>query len=115
MSWFEKFAIKKSDLIISNLQNYGEHIKNDLNINREFEWIANGIDLDELNEIEELDNNTKNLIPKNKFIIGYTGTIGVANALDYFLECANLLKQYKDIHFIIVGNGQEEEKFKFKI
>jgi glycosyltransferase involved in cell wall biosynthesis len=109
MSWFEKFAINKSDIIVSNLQNYGQHLKEDLNIDKEFIWISNGVDLDELSYIEPLDDKIKNQIPKDKFIVGYTGTIGVANALDSFCEAAKLLKDYKDIVFVIVGNGQEKE------
>lgn len=107
MSWFEKFALNKSDSIVSNLQNYGEHIK-DLRINKKFYWISNGVDLDELKEIESIPNNILEKIPKDKFIIGYTGTIGVANTLDSFLEASNYVND--NIAFVVVGNGQEKER-----
>ena len=110
MAFFEKFALKRSDVIVSNLQNYGEHIKNDVGLERNFEWISNGVDLDELNQIEPLDKNIQDKIPKNKFIVGYTGTVGVANALESFLESAIQLQNEKEILFVIVGNGQEKEK-----
>jgi glycosyltransferase involved in cell wall biosynthesis len=109
MSWFEKFALNKSDVIVSNLQNYGEHIKNDIGLNRDFEWISNGVDLDELNQIESLNAKIKNLIPKDKFIVGYTGTVGVANALDSFCQSAIKLQDKNDILFVIVGDGQEKK------
>jgi len=109
MAWFEKFALKKSDVIVSNLQNYGEHMKNDVGIQREFEWISNGVDLDEIAQKEPLSQEVKNKIPKDKFIVGYTGTIGVANALDSFCEAAKILQDNKDILFVIVGDGQEKE------
>ena len=108
MSWCEKFAVKKADLIVSSLQNYDEHLKNDLGINKNFLWVNNGISLDEMNQIEPLAKDIKEQIPKDKFIVGYTGTIGIANALEYFLESAKLLKEYKDIVFVIVGNGKEK-------
>lgn len=110
MSFFEKFALKKSDVIVSNLPNYGEYLK-DININRDFIWISNGIDLDEINQVEPLDDSIKNLIPKNKFIVGYAGTIGVANALDSFLEASKYINN-KDIVFLIVGDGQEKDRLK---
>jgi len=110
MSWFEKFALKKSDIIVSNLQNYGEHIKNDIGLNRDFEWISNGVDLDELANIKPLSKSIIDKIPKDKFIVGYTGTIGVANALDSLLEASIILKDYKNIIFVIVGDGQEKSK-----
>jgi len=109
MSWCEKFAVKKADYIVSSLQNYGEHLKNDLNIDREFIWINNGIDIEEMKKIEPLPEEIKNKIPNNKFIVGYTGTIGIANALDSFLESAKLLESYRDILFVIVGEGKEKK------
>ena len=108
MGWFEKFALKKSDAIVSNLQNYGEHIK-DIGIKRDFVWISNGVDLEELKNIEPLDSQTKEKIPQNKFIVGYTGTVGVANALESFCEAAKILQDNQDILFVIVGDGQEKK------
>ena len=110
MSWFEKFALKKSDIIVSNLQNYGEHMKNDVGIKRDFEWISNGVDLDEIAQTEPLSSELQNKIPKDKFIVGYTGTVGVANALDSFCEAAKILENNREILFVIVGDGQEKEK-----
>jgi glycosyltransferase involved in cell wall biosynthesis len=110
MSWCEKFAIKTADIIVSSLQNYQEHLKKDLNIDKDFVWINNGIDIEEMEKIEALPDNIKNKIPKNKFIIGYTGTIGIANALDSFLKAAEILKDNKDILFVIVGDGKEKSK-----
>ncbi|WP_457743602.1 glycosyltransferase family 4 protein, partial [Sulfurimonas sp.] len=78
-------------------------------IDREFEWISNGVDLDELAQNEPLDENVLKQIAKDKFIIGYTGTVGVANALDSFCEAAKLLEENKEILFVIVGDGQEKK------
>lgn len=110
MSWFENFALRKSDNIVSNLGNYGEHIKN-LGINRDFEWISNGISLEELEELEFLDENIKKQIPNNKFIVGYTGTIGVANAIDSFLDATKQINN-DSILFVVVGDGQEKHRLK---
>ena len=48
MSLIEKFALVKSNVIVSNLQNYGKHIKEVLGKNKEFTWISNGVDENEL-------------------------------------------------------------------
>ena len=110
MGWFEKFALNKSDIIVSNLQNYGEHIKKDIGIDRKFEWISNGIDLEELKHSVPLDHNLIKQIPKDKFIIGYTGSIGVANAMYYYCNSAKLLINNDNICFVVVGDGQEKDK-----
>ncbi|MDB4245696.1 glycosyltransferase family 4 protein [Amylibacter sp.] len=108
MYWFEKFALKKSDIIVSNLPNYGKYVKDRLQFNKPVEWISNGIDLDELRENESLEKRFYSRIPKNKFVIGYTGSVGLANSLEYFCKCAEILRGKKNICFIIVGNGQDK-------
>ncbi|MBF4270251.1 glycosyltransferase, partial [Vibrio anguillarum] len=47
-------------------------------------------------------------LPKNKFIIGYTGTLGVANALQTLIEAAERLQEYTEIAFVLVGAGKEK-------
>ncbi len=43
---------------------------------------------------------------KGKFVVSYIGTAGVANGLDYFLECANVSRKAElPIHFILCGDG----------
>ena len=114
MNWCEKFAINKADKIVSSLQNYGEHLKNDLKINREFFWINNGVDLEEIQKIKPLVKNVEEKLLKDKFIVGYTGTIGIANALDSFLEAVKILKNNENILFVLVGDGKEKMKLKEK-
>jgi glycosyltransferase involved in cell wall biosynthesis len=111
MTFLEKFSLKKSDILISNLSNYSQHIKN-LGISRTAEWVSNGIDLDEMQNIEDLPESIHNLIPKDKFIVGYTGKLGVSNAIVHLLQAAWLLKDNNDIVFIIVGEGQEKDALK---
>lgn len=108
MRWLELFALRRADVIVSVLPNYGEYLK-DNGINRDFVYIPNGIDLEELKNVEDLDENIKKLIPKDKFIVGYVGTVGIANALDVLIKAANILRDYKDIAFVVVGDGSEKE------
>jgi len=108
MKFFEILALKKADLIISNLPNYGEYLK-DNNINRDFVWISNGINLEEMKEVKALPLEVIEKIPKDKFIIGYAGTIGTQDTLDSFLEASRFINK-DDIFFVIVGNGQEKQR-----
>ena len=108
MGWFEKFALKKSDFIVSNLQNYSQHMR-ELGVDREAFWIPNGVDLEEMQNKKPLEDKIVQMIPKDKFIIGYTGKLGVSNAIYYLIEAAKLLQHNVNIHFVIVGQGQEKE------
>ncbi len=104
MSWVEKFGYKKSDAIVSLLPNANVYIDKISKDPTKFHWVPNGIDESLLNN-EELPDEISKEIPKNKFVIGYTGTMGMANALEYLIECSILLKENKDIHFVFVGDG----------
>jgi glycosyltransferase involved in cell wall biosynthesis len=43
---------------------------------------------------------------KGKFVVSYIGAIGLANGLDYILECANASRKAElPIHFFICGDG----------
>jgi glycosyltransferase involved in cell wall biosynthesis len=50
---------------------------------------------------------------QNKFVVSYIGAVGVANGLDYFLECANAVRKAQlPIHFFICGDGALVERLK---
>lgn len=41
-----------------------------------------------------------------KFVVSYIGTMGAANGLDYFIECANACRKAElPVHFILCGDG----------
>ena len=46
---------------------------------------------------------------KNKTVIGYIGTIGLAHKLDFILECADDIKEEK-YHFLIMGDGAKKHE-----
>ncbi len=50
---------------------------------------------------------------ENKFVVSYIGAVGVANGLDYFLECANAARKAElPIHFFICGDGALVDRLK---
>ncbi len=51
----------------------------------------------------------------NKFIIGYAGTVGFIHNVSYILELAEILKNHKDIIFLIVGEGNEKQQLREKV
>jgi glycosyltransferase involved in cell wall biosynthesis len=80
---------------------------------QKFNYIPSGIDISEWNSDEYIPEDHKSLISKLKsegrIVVGYTGSIGLANALDSLVESAKILKDEK-ISFIVVGNGPERPK-----
>jgi glycosyltransferase involved in cell wall biosynthesis len=50
---------------------------------------------------------------QNKFVVSYIGTIGLANGLEYLIDCADASHQTKlSLHFLICGEGAELDKLK---
>lgn len=104
----EKLGYRKSDYIVSLLPNSASYINAISKKPEKFQWIPNGIS-EELMTKEALSDDILKLMHKDKFIIGYTGAMGIANALDYFIDAAQLLIENKDIHFVLVGDGYKKE------
>ncbi len=109
MGWFEKFGYRKSDYIVSLLPNSENYINSISKSPKKFKWIPNGIEEDLLSN-EKVSDTILERIPKDKFIIGYTGTIGMANALEYFIEASKLSVENDKIHFVLVGDGYLKEE-----
>lgn len=109
LQWLEDYAYKKADKVLCVLEYAYKHMhKRGLN-KEKFNYIPNGISMTELEDIELLDKRIIDQIPKNKFIVGYTGSIGTANSLDIFIKVAKLLQIEDSIVFVIVGDGAEKE------
>jgi len=107
---FEKFGYKKAKYVVSVLPHAHLHMTKRGMESDKFVYIPNGISLDEVAQSEDISQEVKSLFPKDKCIIGYLGTIGLANAMDTFLSSAKALKEQKHIHFVLVGKGDEKSK-----
>ena len=114
MRGYEKFGYKKSDKVISLLPNAKEHFLKHGMEKEKFVYLPNGIELNSSPKAQ-LPKEILEQIPKDKFIIAYSGTVGIANNLDYLVEVANLLRDKSDIFFIILGQGGEKARLQTKV
>ena len=112
LQWIEDRAYRRSDRVVSNLKNSVDHMVSRGLDRKKFSWIPNGFSLDEVEQNQDLPESVLSRIPRDKFIIGYTGTIGVANALDTLIDVACRLENCPDIVFVLVGGGREKERLK---
>lgn len=111
---FEKLGYKKAKYVVSVLSNAKEHMKKNGMKEDKFRYIPNGVEFGDKKK-ESLNQDVIAKIPKNKFIVGYAGTLGIANALDYLIDTAILMKENKNIQFVLVGNGGEKERLKNRV
>lgn len=73
--------------------------------------VYNWIDTNQIYHVNRNDNPLfeELNIPKDKFIVSYCGNLGVPQNVEIMVEAAELLKEYTDIYFVIIGGGSREE------
>jgi len=107
----ENYAYKNTDAVISLLPCAEDYMKKHGLKNNKFNYIPNGIMIDEWKSQKELSEEHDSLIRKfkNKFLIGYAGAHGIANSLISIIDAVSLLKR-DDIALLLIGNGTEKDK-----
>lgn len=76
--------------------------------------VRNWVDGDSVRPIEKKDNYLfeKYNIARDKFNVVYAGNLGYAQNIEVILFAAELLKDKKDIQFLIFGKGNQEDEYK---
>lgn len=111
----ERLGYKYSDAIVGTMPNLGEHVCNVLGYSRSTHCIPMGVDVNMFFAPAALPNGYEEMnFPKDKFIVAHVGSIGITNALDTFLECAQALSANLHIHFLVVGDGDLREAYRKK-
>ncbi|HEY9168502.1 MAG TPA: glycosyltransferase family 4 protein [Lutibacter sp.] len=112
LAWIERWGYKNSDLVVGTMPNLVAHVNKVTGQEIKTECVPFGFDLKHFQEDSSSASvNTEYNIPKNKFIIGYAGSIGLSNGLDTFIAVIKKLKDYKNLHFIILGGGGLRETY----
>jgi glycosyltransferase involved in cell wall biosynthesis len=102
----EKLGYRYADAIVGTMPNLGEHVNEVLGQKRFTEFIPMGFSEEPILENNTLpDSYLNEYIPKDKFLVGYVGTIGFDNALDTLFFCAESMQNESNIHFLLVGDG----------
>lgn len=112
----ERLGYKYADAIVGTMPNLGEHVQQVLGYPKTVHCIPMGVDAAAFGMPDLLpDDYSDAYFPKGKFVVAHVGSIGITNALDTFLECAQAMEGQSEIHFLLVGDGDlrqtYEEKF----
>lgn len=114
----ELYLYGKANLIVSVTHSFRERLMlRAVNVDK-IKVITNGVDLSsfcprvkDVNLLEFYD-------LKDKFVIGYIGTHGLAHALEVIIEAATLFKNTDDYYrfrFILIGDGAEKVGLKQQV
>jgi glycosyltransferase involved in cell wall biosynthesis len=112
LQWAEDFGYRKADRVISMLPKAAGHMRAHGMALQKFVYIPNGIDLpDWEGEPAPLPAEHRAALAEfrgsNRFLVGYAGAHGLANALHTLLDAASLL-QDRPVAFLLVGQGPEK-------
>ena len=108
----EKYAYRKADKVVSLLPGVLPHmLEQGMQSENKFEYIPNGIVMDDWKNAAEPGNEHKELFSRlhseGKFVVEYLGGHALSNALDQLLDAAKITK---DTAFVLVGKGVEKAR-----
>lgn len=110
----ERFVYKKSDYLTAHSEGNQDHLVSKGATPSRISVIPNWTDTDLIKPLEKLNEFRKEHNLGTKFIVSFAGIMGLAQGLDSVIETAALLRDYKDILFLLVGDGARTEYLKAK-
>jgi glycosyltransferase involved in cell wall biosynthesis len=104
----ELFLYKKASKVVVVTDAFKENlVKRGIDGNKVF-IVKNGVQLDRFRPAEKNEGIISRLKLRDKFVVGYLGTHGMAHKLDFILDCAREVNG--NIHFLFIGDGAEKDK-----
>lgn len=106
----EKYAIKHCDVVVSVKPGDGEYFYEKYGFDKSrFHCMPNGFLPEEISSADMVSSDS------SIFTVGYVGALSAYYQLDSLVESARILKENKDIHFRIVGGGEDEARLKMLV
>jgi len=116
LGWVEKIGYKYSDLIVGTMPKLDLHVIKILGYSKPFHYSPLGFDPNdyEFQDIYKV-NEFRSRYPEGKEIVGYAGSLGLSNGLDPFIDAIKLMSADKQLHFVILGDGDLKNVYKNKL
>lgn len=110
-TWLEELCYRKASLITGQTKGIVANIQQRMP-HKEVLWVPNGVDLEAIGQAEQAGDpdlaRTRLGIAPNDLVLTYAGIIGHAQGLEVVLQAADRLKDRRDIHFLLIGDGPEK-------
>ncbi len=106
----ESFLYRRADLITAHSEGNRHYIVNAGADPKRVRVIPNWIDTEAIQPMDRQNDLRAGLGLADKFIVSFAGIMGFSQDLETVLESAGLLKNQRDIAFLIVGDGVEKPK-----
>lgn len=107
----ELFLYKRADAIVSVTKSFKKELIERGIDGDKISIVLNGVDLSKYQPAQQKNIKFANDYQlTNKFVVGYIGTHGMAHALEYVIQAAEILKKHTDIVFLFAGGGAAKQK-----
>jgi glycosyltransferase involved in cell wall biosynthesis len=114
MDWFERRAYRDADVVVSLLPAAATHFESRGLPSGRLSVIPNGVSESALvDPTTEAPDTVRAAVDGASFVVGFVGTLGMANALETLIEAARLLEG-EGIRLVIVGRGPDEDRLRAK-
>lgn len=107
--WMEKFLYRKSQHISVISRNFRQILLKKGIRNSKIETIPVWADPDEVRPMQKQNAFRREHGLNDKFVVMYAGNIGLTSCLEDVLFAADILREQKDIQFVIIGEGVKKE------
>jgi len=108
---FENLLYRKAVRVVVNSPGFIPFIENKISKDKII-FIPNGVITKEF-EVEDskVKNFRKSLGLEDKLVVIYAGNVGLANDIKCIIKSAEILRNYKDIIFLIIGGGIKKKEY----
>lgn len=112
LSLVERIGYVHSDLIVGTMPNLIEHVYRTVVSKPPVFCIPMGVDPCDYQSVDFLPQDyVRAHFPSDKFIVAHVGSIGIANSLETFLACAQMMVGNERVHFLLVGDGDLKSEY----
>ncbi len=105
--WLERFLYARATHIVVNSPAYREYLLEKAIPGEKITLIPNGVDVTAFSPGADGQEVRQQFNLDGKFVVIYAGALGMANDIGTILSAADALRDNRDIHFLLVGDGKE--------
>lgn len=110
LEWEEKRCYRSAKKIIVVTDSFKKRLEEKGVDPEKIQIIKNGVNRDLFSPLPKDEALLEQLDLKDKKVIGYIGTHGMAHKLDFILHCAAQMDGKNNYHFLFIGAGAEKKK-----
>ncbi len=112
----EKWCYKSATRIVTVTDRFKTIIKEKGISEDKIKVVKNGANLDLYNPRSKEEGLLTKLNIKNKVVLGYIGTHGMAHNLGFIIDCAkHIMESHPSFHFLFIGDGAEKNQLLQKV